>query len=59
MTRVNPNAMMFATVSGCAQTAVVRVEKPKAEPVKKSAGRSTSAIKKARSKASQGNAKRP
>jgi hypothetical protein len=27
MTRVAPSAMMFATVSGCAQTAVVRAVK--------------------------------
>jgi hypothetical protein len=37
MTRVAPSAMMFATVSGCAQTAVVRAVK---EDVTRAGGRS-------------------
>jgi len=41
MTSVKPSAMMFANVSGCAQTAVVRPKrsKPKPEPAGKSAKR--------------------
>jgi len=58
MTRVKPNAMMFATVSGCAQTAVVRVKRPKAKPAKKTSEKSAAGVKKARSKAGQRNAKR-
>jgi hypothetical protein len=40
MTRVNQNAMMFATVSGCAQTALVRLERPAAKAAPKTSGKS-------------------
>lgn len=50
MTRVVPNAMMFATVSGCAQTALVRVERPAAKAAAKSSGQPARRQSKSRSK---------
>jgi len=49
MTRVVPNAMMFATVSGCAQTAVVRHERS-ATKAAKTSGRRARKPSKSRSK---------
>lgn len=57
MTRVSPNTMMFATVSGCAQTAVVRLEKTKVEPAEKATAKSAARLAKTRSKTRQGKAK--
>jgi hypothetical protein len=37
MARVAPKDMMFATVSGCAQTAIARTGKPKPAAAKKAA----------------------
>jgi hypothetical protein len=50
MTRVVPNAMMFATVSGCAQTALVRVERSAAKVAAKTSGKSARRQSKGRSK---------
>lgn len=58
MTRVSPNAMMFATVSGCAQTAVVRLEKTKVDPAEKASAKSAVCLAKTRSKTRQGKVKR-
>ena len=58
MTRVKPNSMMFATVSGCAQTAVVRRERPKVKPTGKTSGNSAARIEKTRSKTGKRDTKR-
>ena len=58
MTRVNPNAMMFATVSGCAQTAVVRRETPKVKLTEKASGKSAARVEKTGSKTRKRSAKR-
>jgi len=50
MTRVNQNAMMFATVSGCAQTALVRLERPAAKAARKTSGKPSRRQSKGRTK---------
>jgi len=50
MTRVTPSAMMFATVSGCAQAALVRLEKSTAKPAAKTSGKPARRQSKSRSK---------
>jgi len=58
MTRVNQNAMMFATVSGCAQTALVRLERPAAKAATKTSGKTPRRQSKGRSKSGRAAGKR-
>jgi len=58
MTRVNPNAMMFATVSGCAQTAVIRREGPKVEPARNASEKSAARVEETGSKTRKRRTKR-
>jgi hypothetical protein len=51
MTTVKPSSMMFATISGCAQTACFRA-KPRADkPARKSTGKTSARSAKKRAKA--------
>lgn len=54
MARVTQSAMMFATVSGCAQSACVRVEKSDAKATGKPSAKATGRRAKRRTKPGRG-----
>lgn len=58
MTRAHSNAMMFATVSGCAQAAFVRIERSSEKPTDKPQAKAASRRAKARAKSRAASSKR-